>query len=54
VEYSIGEPERATIGELTAGAWSPALAADEDVRDGADVSELTGLLDLSAWPAGCG
>ncbi|BCB88126.1 hypothetical protein Psuf_054390 [Phytohabitans suffuscus] len=31
-------------------AWSPAINADGDVRDGAQVAELTGLLDLTGWP----
>lgn len=31
-------------------AWEPALDADGDVRDGAAVAELTGLLDLTGWP----
>jgi hypothetical protein len=33
-------------------AWSPALDADGKVRDGAWVTELTGLLNLSRWPPG--
>ena len=32
--------------------WAPALDADGNVRDGAWVAELTGLLDLSGWPPG--
>ena len=32
--------------------WTPAVDADGGVRDGGDVAELTGLLDLSAWPQG--
>ena len=32
--------------------WTPAYDAEETPRDGAWVAELTGLLDLSAWPAG--
>ena len=32
--------------------WVPALDADGEVRDGAWVAELTGLLDLSGWPPG--
>lgn len=33
-------------------AWEAALDADGDVRDGAAVAELTGLLDLTGWPDG--
>jgi Transposase DDE domain group 1 len=32
--------------------WEPACDTDGQVRPGAWVAELTGLLDLSAWPAG--
>jgi hypothetical protein len=32
--------------------WTPALDADGGVRAGGDVAELTGLVDLSRWPAG--
>lgn len=33
-------------------AWSPAYDADGNIRDGAWVTEVTDLLDLSRWPAG--
>jgi hypothetical protein len=33
-------------------AWTPAYDADGQVRDGAWVTELTDLLDLSSWPKG--
>lgn len=56
VEYSIGwsitEAERTAITALPASAWTPALAADGGVRQGAEVAELTGLLSLTGWPAG--
>lgn len=32
--------------------WTPAYDADGQVRDGAWVTEITGLLDLSTWPKG--
>jgi hypothetical protein len=32
--------------------WTPAYTSDGQVREGADVAEFTGLLDLSGWPAG--
>ena len=34
------------------GGWTPAYDADGQVRDGAWVAEVTGLLDLSGWPPG--
>jgi hypothetical protein len=52
IGWSIGEPERAAITALPATAWSQALDADGDAREGAQVAELTGLLALDAWPAG--
>ena len=33
-------------------AWTPAVAADGEVRDGADIAEITELVDLRRWPAG--
>lgn len=33
-------------------AWTPAYDADGQVRDGAWVTEITDLLDLSSWPKG--
>lgn len=33
-------------------AWTPAYDSDGQVRDGAWVTEITGLLDLSTWPNG--
>jgi hypothetical protein len=32
--------------------WTPAIDADGGVRAGGDVAEITGLLDLTSWPAG--
>lgn len=32
--------------------WTPALDTEGQPRDGADVAELTGLLDLTGWPDG--
>ncbi|MGB4777155.1 IS1380 family transposase [Microbacterium sp.] len=36
---------------ISEDCWSPALDAEGDPREGADVAELTGLLDLHGWPA---
>jgi hypothetical protein len=33
-------------------AWTPAVDADGQSRDGAEVCELTGWVDLDNWPAG--
>jgi hypothetical protein len=56
VEYSVGfavtDAVRQAIARLPASAWQVALDADGDVREHADVAELTGLLDLKSWPVG--
>jgi hypothetical protein len=52
IGWSIGHSERAAITALPASAWSPAINADAQVRAGADVAELTGLLHLAGWPDG--
>lgn len=33
-------------------AWTPAIDADEQIRAGAWLADVTGLLDLSGWPDG--
>jgi hypothetical protein len=40
------------IGKVPAGAWTAACDGDGEVRDGAWVADITGLLDLDSWPAG--
>jgi hypothetical protein len=57
LEYSVGFPTKNTaltsaITTIPEQAWTPAVAADGEVRDGADVAEATGLLDLRRWPTG--
>ena len=43
---------QAKLGTVPAKVWTPAYDADGEVRPGAWVAELTGLFDLSGWPAG--
>lgn len=54
--YSVGFTLPANIDDLLRQipdtAWSPALDPDGHVRDGAWVTELTGLLTLTGWPPG--
>jgi hypothetical protein len=38
--------------KVPARAWTPAYDGEGRVRDGTWDAELTGLLDLSSWPAG--
>ncbi len=42
----------AKLGTIPSAAWTPAYDADRRPRDGAWVTELTGLLDLTGWPDG--
>src|SRR5699024_6741137 len=59
VEYSVGfsitGPMRRAIATCPEAAWGPALNPSGDVREGAEVAELTGFLApgmLAKWPDG--
>jgi hypothetical protein len=56
LHYSVGmtvtEAIADAIGKVPADAWTPAYDGDGQVRDGAWVADITGLLDLDSWPAG--
>jgi hypothetical protein len=56
LHYSVGmtitEDIQAAIGQVPAAAWTPAHGGDGQVRDGARVAGITGLLNLDGWPAG--
>jgi Transposase DDE domain group 1 len=56
LHYSVGmtitEEIQHAIGNIPAPAWTPAYDGEGEVRDGAWVAEITGMLDLSGWPAG--
>lgn len=56
LEYSVGfavtEKIRDAIQVVPKHVWAPATDADGGVREGGDVAELTGLLDLTGWPVG--
>jgi hypothetical protein len=56
VSYSVGFTLPMDTAELyrliPAAVWAPAYDADSQPRDGAEVAELTDLLDLTSWPAG--
>ena len=55
LSYSVGftltDDMVTRIDQLPEAAWTPAYDADRQVRDGAWVAELTGVLNLSSWPA---
>jgi hypothetical protein len=48
----IDQHVREAIATQPEQAWLPAVQPDGQVRDGAEVCELTGWVDLSRWPAG--
>ena len=54
LHYSVGmtitEAIQAAIGKVPAAAWTPAYDGDGQVRDGAWVADITGLLALDGWP----
>ncbi|MFY9653434.1 IS1380 family transposase, partial [Trebonia sp.] len=56
LRYSVGmtitEDMQAAILKVPADSWTPAYDGDGQVRDGAWVADITGMLDLSSWPAG--
>ena len=56
LSYSIGfglpDDTADLLSRIPAEVWTPAYDANDEVRDGAWVAELTGLLDLSGWPPG--
>jgi len=56
LHYSVGmtvtEDMQAAIMKVPAECWQPAYDGNGQARDGAWVADITGLLDLSSWPAG--
>jgi hypothetical protein len=58
LHYSVGmtitEDMQDAVLQVPADSWTPAYDGDGQVRDGAWVADITGMLDLSSWPAGCG
>jgi hypothetical protein len=54
IEFSVGydltEPVRAAITEIPDGAWACSLDQDSQERPNGQVAEITGQLDLTAWP----
>jgi Transposase DDE domain group 1 len=50
--YEIRERAREAIVALPQSAWRAAIDAEGEVREGAQVAELSEAIDLSAWPEG--
>ena len=56
LHYSVGmtitDDMQAALLKVPASGWTPAYDGDGQVRDGAWVADITGLLDTGGWPAG--
>ena len=56
LRYSVGmtitEDMQAAIVKVPADSRTPACDGDGQARDGAWIADITGMLDLSSWPAG--
>ncbi|MEU9292082.1 IS1380 family transposase, partial [Streptomyces sp. NPDC048275] len=52
VGYAITEPVRRAVRAMPDCLWHPALNQDGTLRDGAEVTELTGMVDLTGYPVG--
>jgi hypothetical protein len=56
LEFSVGFPMDEAVRQAVLGlpkkAWREAIRQDCDVREGAEVAEITGRLNLSGWPDG--
>ncbi|WP_327238519.1 IS1380 family transposase [Streptomyces sp. NBC_01317] len=52
VGYAITEPVRRAIRSLPEDLWHPALDQNGTLRNGAEVAELTGMVNLAGYPAG--
>ena len=50
--FTITEEVQDAILKVPAAAWTPAYDSERQVRPGAWVAEITGMLDLAAWPKG--
>jgi hypothetical protein len=49
---TITEDIQDAIGKVPQNAWTPAYDGDGQLRKGAGVADVTGLLNLDGWPAG--
>jgi hypothetical protein len=58
VSYSVGftlpDTFATTLTTMPKRGWTPAYDGDGQVRDGAWVADVTGLLDLTSWPKAFG
>jgi Transposase DDE domain group 1 len=50
--FAIDEQVQQAISRIPARAWTPAYDIDGQPRDGAELAEITGCVNLAAWPPG--
>ena len=50
--FPVDQRVQAIVDVIPARFWEPAIDTDGEIRDGAWVTEATGLIDLGNWPAG--
>lgn len=50
--FAVDARVQAIVDRVPRHAWSAAIETDGGIRDGAWVVEVTGMLDLAAWPSG--
>jgi hypothetical protein len=50
--FAIGPDVQDAVLKIPARAWTPAYDINGGPRDGAQVADITGMVDLSAWPQG--
>src|SRR5207244_10067801 len=52
IGFTLTEDVRDAVLSLTGNVWVDAITQDCEIRDGAQVAEITDRLDLSTWPVG--
>jgi hypothetical protein len=52
VGFTLPTDFAAQLATIPAGVWTPAYNSDGEIREGAWVAEITGLLNLDSWPTG--
>jgi hypothetical protein len=52
VEFSLPDTFAQTLARIPSNGWTPAYDGDGQLREGARVADVTGLLDLKSWPSG--
>jgi hypothetical protein len=51
VGFTLADNTADLIAKIPEAVWTPAYDSHDEIRDGAWVAQLNGLLDLTLWPA---